>query len=100
MELGSFLIPALYVAALTWAIGGDFLRAQLVKDLEADPPAIIRRAWRTVSLPTLFLVAALLLRLLVHVRGLLAITLFFAMSLLMWKTSRQPAPAAHRQPIN
>ena len=100
MEYGSFLVPALYIAALAWAIGGDFLRAQIEKDLEVDPPAVLRRAWRSVSLPTMFLVAALLLRLLVQIRGLLAVTLFLATGLLMSKAGRHAAPAAYRQPIN
>jgi hypothetical protein len=104
MELVSLFVPAAYVAALAWAIGGDFLRAQFDKDLENEPPSWALRALSTVSLPTCFLVGALLLRLLIHVKGLLLTALFLAAALSLWKVYRVWAlgpvrPAASRRPL-
>ncbi len=88
MEVVSFFLPAVYVAALVWALCGDFMRAQQFKDLEEDPPAPLRSVLHTASLPTLCLVGALLLRLLVHVRGLLLTALVIAVALSVWKMYR------------
>lgn len=88
MEIISLVLPAVYVIALAWAVGGDFLRAQLDKDLERDPPAMLRRALHAASLPTLFLIGALLLRLLIDVRGLLLTALLVAAAISMWKLCR------------
>ena len=82
------LLPAVYIAALIFAIGSDFLRAQLSKDLEYDPPDLLRRTIGSVSLPTICLVGALLLRVLIHVKGLLLTALLVAAALFVWKTYR------------
>lgn len=101
MEIPALFVPAAYAAALAWAIGRDFLRAQLDKDLEQDPPAVLLRALQTISLPTVCLVGALVLRMLIHVKGLLLSALVVAIALSIWKTSRLSMlrPAA-RRPIH
>jgi len=88
MQSLTALLPAAYVAALIWAIGGDFVRAQLDKDLERDPPTIPRRLLRAASMPTVCLTGALLLRLLIHVKGLLLSALIVASAISLWKTYR------------
>ena len=96
------LLPAVYVAALICAIGGDFLRAQLAKDLEHDPPDWIHRLMSSISLPTIFLVGALMLRALVYVKGLLLTALLCAAVLSLWKTlwSFRAHTSATRRPIH
>lgn len=101
MEISTLLVPAAYAAALAWAIVGDYLRAQLDKDLERDPPAILRRAFESISLPTVCLISALLLRMLIHVKGLLLSALVVAIVLSIWKTSRLSVMRpASRRPIH
>ena len=80
MEVVSFFVPALYVAALIWAVGGDFLRAQVFKDLEQTTPWF-RHVLHAASLPTLCLVGALLLRLLIREKGLLLTALLLAVAI-------------------
>jgi hypothetical protein len=87
MEIITLLVPVLYVGALIWAIGGDFLRAQLTKDLEHQPTTL-QRAWRTASLPTFCLVGALFLRLVIPIRGLLLSALVLAVAISVWKMFR------------
>ena len=96
------LLPAAYIAALVCAIGGDFLRAQLAKDLEHDPPDLIRRVMGSTSLPTLFLVGALLLRVLIDVKGLLLTALCVAAALSLWKSCRMWSlrPVSGRRPLH
>lgn len=99
MEALTILLPAAYVAAMVWAIGGDFLRAQLDKDLEQDPPSIVQRLLRAASLPTACLVGALLLRLLIHVKGLLLTALIVAAALSLWKAYRAGSLRAPNQAV-
>ncbi|MCB1020652.1 MAG: hypothetical protein KDC27_12035 [Acidobacteria bacterium] len=90
MDVVSLFVPTAYVAALSWAAGGDFLRAQLVKDLECDPPALLEGLWRQISLPTLCLIGALVLRLMIHVKGLLLTALFVSVALGIWQLRARP----------
>ena len=105
MESLTLFVPAVYAAALAWAIGGDFVRAQLDKDLEHDPPAMLRRGLRVVSPATFCLVGALLLRSLTPIRGLLLVALFVAAALSLWKIYRASllraaTASANRRPVN
>lgn len=98
----TLIVPAAYVAALAVALSGDFLRAQLAKDLEHDPPGAWARLAHAVSLPTVCLIAALLIRLVVDVEGLLLTALFVVAALSVWKTYRlwvlsPPRPADGRR---
>ncbi|MEZ5362931.1 MAG: hypothetical protein R2748_11455 [Bryobacterales bacterium] len=91
MDVISLLVPTAYVAALSWAAGGDFLRAQLVKDLECDPPALLEGLWQQISLPTLCLIGALVLRLMIHVKGLLLTALFVSAVLALLQLRARPS---------
>jgi hypothetical protein len=101
MDAIALVIPALYAAALTMAAASDFTRAQWAKNLEFDSPAL-PRLLHSVSLPTICLVAALLMRWTLPVKHLLLPALALAAGLSLVRAVRESRRhglirAAHRR---
>ena len=88
MDTHTLLVPTLYAAALTVTAASDFARAQWTKNLEFDAP-VLPRFLQSVSLPTICLVAALLLRWTLPVRHLLLPALALAAGLALLRALRE-----------